>query len=72
MGGRAGKTIKVRAIPSAVTRAVGAVAGRFMPTVQDMAAMFRWFDTGRYVADPRRQGQVFGLPPTAEEAVAPH
>jgi uncharacterized protein YbjT (DUF2867 family) len=70
MGGRAGKTIKVRAIPSAVTRAVGAVAGRFMPTVQDMAAMFRWFDTGRYVADPRRQGQVFGPAPTAEEAIA--
>ena len=69
MGARAGKTIKVRAVPSAVTRALGVVAGRFMPTVQDMAAMFRSSDTGRYVADRRRQEQVFGPAPTAEEAV---
>jgi uncharacterized protein YbjT (DUF2867 family) len=70
MGNRAGKKIKVWAVPSPVTRAAGAVAGRFMPIVQDMAAMFGWFDTGRYVADPRRQGQLFGTVPTAEDALA--
>jgi uncharacterized protein YbjT (DUF2867 family) len=70
MGNRAGKKIKVWAVPSAVTRAAGAVTGRFMPIVGDMAAMFGWFDTGRYVADPRRQEQLFGPVPTAEDAIA--
>ncbi len=70
MGRRAGKKIKVWAVPSPVTRAAGAVAGPFMPIVKDMAAMFGWFDTGRYVADPRRQEQLFGPVPTAEEALA--
>ena len=58
------------AVPSPVTRAAGAVAGRFMPIVQDMAAMFGWFDRGRYVADTRRQEQMFGPVPTAEDALA--
>jgi uncharacterized protein YbjT (DUF2867 family) len=70
MGSRAGKKIKVWAVPSAVARAAGAVIGRFMPLVKDMAAMFRWFETGRYVADTRRQEQLFGPVPTAEEALA--
>ena len=38
--------------------------------IKDMAAMFGWFDTGRYVADPRRQEQLFGPVPTAEDALA--
>ncbi|MPM89306.1 hypothetical protein SDC9_136415 [bioreactor metagenome] len=36
----------------------------------DMRAMAEWFDTGRYVADPTRQGQVFGPVPTPEDAIA--
>lgn len=32
--------------------------------------MFGWFDTGLYVADPRRQAQLFGPPPTADDAIA--
>ncbi|WP_208614696.1 hypothetical protein [Streptomyces regalis] len=70
MGNRAGKKIKVWAVPSAVARAAGAVAGRFMPLVKDMAAMFGWFDSGRYVADPHRQEQLFGPVPTVEDALA--
>lgn len=70
MGERAGKKIKVWAIPSVVVRAAGAVVGRFMPLVKDMAAMFGWFDTGRYVADTRRQEQLFGPVPTAEDTLA--
>ncbi|MFD4560383.1 SDR family oxidoreductase [Streptomyces sp. NPDC058469] len=70
MGHRAGKKIKVWAVPSVVVRAAGAVVGRFNPVVKDMAAMFGWFDTGRYVADPRRQEQLFGPVPTAEHALA--
>lgn len=69
MGNRAGTKIKVWAVPSAVARAAGAVTGRFMPLVKDLAAMFRWFETGRYVADPRRQEQLFGPAPTAEDAL---
>ena len=59
----------MRAVPSGVVRFIGAVAGRFKPIVQDMTAMFGWFDTGRYVANPRRQEQLFGPPPTAEDAI---
>jgi uncharacterized protein YbjT (DUF2867 family) len=70
MGRQAGKKIKVVAVPSAVARAAGAVAGRFMLLIKDLAAVFRWFETGRYVADPRRQEELFGPLPTAEEALA--
>lgn len=70
MGHRAGRKIKVWAVPSVVVRAAGAVVGRFNPVVRDMAAMFGWFDTGRYVADPRRQEQLFGPVPTAEDILA--
>ncbi|WP_218877948.1 hypothetical protein [Streptomyces sp. TLI_55] len=69
MGARAGKKIKVWSVPSGVARAAAAVAGRFMPLLKDMAAMFHWFDTGRYVADPTRQEQRFGPAPTAEQAL---
>jgi hypothetical protein len=65
----AGRTIKVRAVSPAVTRAAGMVAGPFVPMVKDMAAMFRWFDRGRYVADTNRQARLFGPVPTAEDAV---
>ncbi len=34
----------------------------------DMAAMFRFFQTGKYVADTRRQGELFGPIPKVEEA----
>ena len=57
-------------VPSGVVRAAGAVVGRFDPVVKDMATMFGRFDTGRYVADPRRQEQLFGPVPTAEDALA--
>jgi uncharacterized protein YbjT (DUF2867 family) len=70
MGQRAGRKIRVWAVPSVVVRAAGAVVGRFNPVVKDMAAMFGWFDTGRYVADPRRQEQLFGPVPTAEDVLA--
>jgi hypothetical protein len=32
--------------------------------------MFRWFQSGSYVADTSRQQEVFGTPPTPETAVA--
>ncbi|MBY3987826.1 SDR family oxidoreductase [Rhodococcus fascians] len=65
-----GSTIKVRAIPSPIARVVGAVSSPFIPIIKDMAAMFTWFETGEYVADTRRQVEVFGPAPTAEDAIA--
>ncbi|MDN4609532.1 SDR family oxidoreductase [Arthrobacter burdickii] len=70
IGTRAGKKIRVWPVPSVVARAIGAVGSRFMPLIGDMVAMFSWFDTGRYVADTRRQAELFGPVPTAEESLA--
>jgi uncharacterized protein YbjT (DUF2867 family) len=65
-----GREIRVRAIPAAVVNGLATVVGKFSPMVNDMGAMMRWFQTGRYVADPTRQREVFGEVPTAGEAIA--
>src|SRR6266545_8099999 len=65
-----GQEIRVRTIPAGVINAAAAVVGGFSPMVRDMGAMMRWFQTGRYVADPTRQREVFGQVPTAEQAIA--
>jgi uncharacterized protein YbjT (DUF2867 family) len=61
------KRIRVRSIPTGVID----TAGRLIPNpmVKDMASMIDWFQTGRYVADTRRQREVFGVVPTAEDAI---
>lgn len=64
------RQIRVRTVPAGVINAASAVAGPFSPMIRDMGAMMRWFNTGRYVADPARQREVFGQVPTAEEAIA--
>lgn len=64
------REIRVRTIPAGVINAASTVVGSFSPMVRDMGAMMRWFQTGRYVADPARQREVFGKVPTAEEAIA--
>jgi uncharacterized protein YbjT (DUF2867 family) len=66
----AGKPIKVMAVPSGAIAGLGKVTSRVMPLVSDMASMVAWFETGKYVADVTRQEQVFGPPPTPEEAIA--
>ena len=65
-----GQQIRVRTIPAGLINTAAAVVGRFNPMVKDMDAMMRWFQTGRYVADPTRQREVFGQVPTAEDAIA--
>jgi uncharacterized protein YbjT (DUF2867 family) len=65
-----GPPVRVRAVPSRVIDTASAVVGRFNPGIKDMGEMLRWFRTGRYCADPTRQGEVFGPVPTAEDAVA--
>jgi len=67
---RLGAEVRVRSIPAGLIRAVTSVVGLAMPAVKDMGSMLAWFETGRYVADVSRQEQVFGPPPTPEEAVA--
>jgi uncharacterized protein YbjT (DUF2867 family) len=62
--------IRVRTVPAGLINAAGAVLGRFSLMIKDLAEMLRWFQTGRYVADPTRQREVFGQVPTAEEAIA--
>jgi uncharacterized protein YbjT (DUF2867 family) len=65
-----GQQIRVRTIPAGLINAVTAVVGRFSPMVKDLNAMGRWFQTGRYIADPTRQREVFGQVPTAEDAIS--
>ncbi len=64
-----GEEIRVRSVPVGLLRAAGRVLGPVNPMAKDLAAMISWFQTGRYVADTNRQSEVFGAPPTAEDAV---
>ncbi|WP_133801584.1 SDR family oxidoreductase [Kribbella caucasensis] len=64
-----GAKVKVRAVPTGPIRAIGAVAGPFLPLFKDMSAMLAWLGTGKYVADTTRQREVFGPVPTAEDAL---
>jgi len=66
---RLGRPIKVRSVRWPVIATAAAVVGRFNDQVNDLGAMLRYFQTGRYVADPQRQAEVFGAVPTAEDAV---
>lgn len=68
-GRMAGNNIRVRSVPMAVLRAAGFVLGPAKPMVKDLAAMIDWFQSGRYVADTAQQREVFGAPPTAEDAI---
>jgi uncharacterized protein YbjT (DUF2867 family) len=69
-GDQLGEHMRVRTIPGGLIRGVATVLGPVNPTVKDLAAMLRWFDTGGYVADTSRQGEVFGPVPSAEDAIA--
>lgn len=65
-----GREIRVRTVPWWLLSPPLAIVGRFSETVADIRAMVRFFQSGRYVADPARQREVFGWVPTAEEGVA--
>jgi uncharacterized protein YbjT (DUF2867 family) len=62
-----GRPIRVGPRPTGMSGAAEAPGG-VVPVPTDMAAMLEWFETGRYVADTTRQGEVFGIP-TAEDAI---
>ena len=63
-GSLLGRLITVGPGPTGATGAPG--DGVSVPA--DIAAMLEWFETGRYVANTTRQGDVFGIP-TAEDAI---
>ncbi|WP_115788959.1 SDR family oxidoreductase [Arthrobacter silvisoli] len=70
MSAHTDKDIKVLAMPTGALQVAGKVTGKFAPLTADMAAMAAWFDTGKYVADTSRQAELFGPPPTPEDAIA--
>jgi uncharacterized protein YbjT (DUF2867 family) len=65
-----GQQIRVRPIPAGLINTAATVVGMFSPMARDLGAMMRWLQTGRYVADPARQREVFGEVPTAEDAIS--
>jgi uncharacterized protein YbjT (DUF2867 family) len=65
-----GTEVPVRTIPARLLRGVGRTVAQVLPMVDDLSRMIAWMQTGRYVADTTRQGQVFNPVPTAEDAVA--
>lgn len=64
-----GEDIHLISVPTPVMTAAGKLVARKNPLIGEMAAMFAWFDTGNYIADTTRQAQVFGAPPTLDEAL---
>jgi uncharacterized protein YbjT (DUF2867 family) len=69
-GNLLGRRMRTTVIPGALLSGIAPIANRFNPSVKDMAAMFRWFQSGRYVADTSLQAEVFGRPPQAEDVIA--
>lgn len=67
--GRAlGRRVRVLQMAPVVSVVLG-LLGRIRPELADFRAMFAFFGTGRYVADTRRQAELFGPVPTAEAAI---
>ena len=61
---------RVRHVPWPLLSAGLGAAGLIDRRAADAKAMFRFFQSGRFRADPARQAHVPGGVPTAEEAVA--
>ena len=64
-----GEKIRLISVPTAVMSFAGKLLASKNPLIGEMAAMFAWFDTGSYIADTTRQAEVFGTPPTQDEAL---
>jgi uncharacterized protein YbjT (DUF2867 family) len=63
-----GRPMKMRSMGGAGFGFMGRIAGAFNPTIRDMMAMGRFFQTGKYVADTRVQAELFGPVPKVEDA----
>jgi len=63
-----GRKVRVLRL-SPVVSALLSLVGRVSPGIADFRAMFAFFSTGLYVADTRRQAELFPPVPTAEAAI---
>jgi uncharacterized protein YbjT (DUF2867 family) len=68
LGKHLGRGVRPSGAVARVFKVAGAVAGPFVPWIKDMAAMGRYFETGKYVADTTLQAELFGPVPTVESA----
>jgi uncharacterized protein YbjT (DUF2867 family) len=68
--GQLQKHMRTTVIPGRPLSALGSLIGWANPYVNEMSKMFRWFESGEYVAETRRQREVFGPPPAPEQAIA--
>ncbi len=64
-----GRPVRPSLGPILVLKFVATIAGPFSPTLRDMQAMGRYFETGKYVADTTLQAELFGPVPTIEDTV---
>ena len=62
-----GREVKPSVGSLLVIKTVGTIGGLFLPFMRDMMAMGRYFETGKYVADTKLQGELFGPVPTIED-----
>lgn len=63
------RPVAVKHLPWRLLDPLLAVAGRLDARAADSRAMFAFFQTGRFVADPTRQAALLGTVPTAQDAV---
>jgi uncharacterized protein YbjT (DUF2867 family) len=64
------KHMRTTVIRGGPLSALGSLIGWANPYINEVSKMFRWFQSGEYVAETHRQREVFGPPPTPEQAVA--
>src|SRR5947199_86880 len=62
-----GREVKPSVGSLLVIKTVGTIGGLFLPFMRDMMAMGRYFETGKYVADTKLQGELFSPVPTIED-----
>lgn len=67
---RLGTPVKVRHIPWPLLNVGMRVIGKFDSRSEDSRAMFAFFQTGRFVADPTAYERFLGSVPTAEDAIS--
>jgi uncharacterized protein YbjT (DUF2867 family) len=64
-----GRKVRARAVPWWLANATLAAAGWMSEAARDFHAMLKFAQTGQYVADTTLQGQLFGEPPSMEDAL---
>ena len=63
-----GYDVKISSGSARMIKVIGTVAGLFTPSMRDLMAMGRYFETGKYAADTTVQAELFGPVPAVEDA----